>query len=128
MALCTHNNIPHLNGKHIASLTPGSDDDGEEESKVRVLQRSESEKRAGGIVSARMQLTLSSMLRSAVLSLAIQSPPARRTTTNTTTTTTNRRGKRRLEVLVPQALQGGGGVFPFLKAVSLCKAERVCLI
>jgi len=141
---CIHNNIAHLNGNHIASLTPGGEEsDGEvEENKVRELRRLAMWQGRGTGEPSAFALTRLALFRResdfplfdawirgplAVSRFAahFNLPPGLQHDNNNHNNNDKLEGRRGVEVLEPRALQE---VFSFLDPVSLCRVEQVCML
>ena len=143
MALCTHNNIPHLNGKHIASLTPGGEAGEVEENKVRELRRLAMWQGRGAGETSAFALTRLALFRQEcdfpLFDAWIRGPLAvsrlaahfnlpqglQQADNNHNNNDKSEEGRRGVEVLEPRALQE---VFSFLDPVSLCRVEQVCML
>ena len=142
VALCIHNSISLLNGKHIASLTPGGEAGEAEENKVRELRRLATWQERGAGEPSAFALTRLALFRQecdfplfdawirgplAVSRFAahFNLPPGLQHDNNNHNNNDKSEGRRGVEVLEPRALQE---VFSFLDPVSLCRVEQVCML
>jgi len=143
VALCIHNGISLLNGKHIASLTPGGEAGEVEENKVRELRRLAMWQGRGAGETSAFALTRLALFRQEcdfpLFDAWIRGPLAvsrlaahfnlpqglQQADNNHNNNDKSEEGRRGVEVLEPRALQE---VFSFLDPVSLCRVEQVCML